>query len=318
MAKNYLKIALRFMLRQKGFSIINIAGLTIGITCSLLIILYIHDELSYDTFHPDAERIYRLGVRGVLEGKKITSAQTGLKLAESLEEDISEIESTVRIVSWKTFPVRLGDKSFTEDKLLLVDDNFFRFFNFKLVHGNPDSVLLGERKVVITESTAKRYFNYKSKGDRSPIGKTLSLAQGFEAKVTGIAADPPLNSHMHFTSLLSIVYYTVNDSVDYMSRHAFTYFKMKPGKKMTDAMSKFNKIIEYKIGAELEKLHNTTLATFKAEGNDVAFFTQRLLDIHLRSQLSDEVEPNGDVQYLYTFGLLALLITVLACINFMN
>lgn len=318
MVKNYLKVALRFMLRQKGFSIINIAGLTIGITCSLLIILYIHDELSYDKIHPDSDRIYRLGVSGILEGKKITSAQTGIKIAESLEEDIPEIESTLRMAAWKTFPVRFGDKSFTEDKLLLVDDNFFRFFNFKLLEGHPDSVLLGDGKVVITESAAKRYFNYKGKGDRTPIGETLNLAQGFQAKVAGIAEDPPLNSHFHFTILLSIVSYTNSDPGDYMSSHVFTYFKLKQGKDLSEALEKFKKIVDYKIGAELETLHNTTLATFKAQGNDIAFFTQPLLDIHLKSQLSDEVELNSDVQYLYTFGLIALFITILACINFMN
>ncbi|WP_276373504.1 ABC transporter permease [Chryseolinea sp. H1M3-3] len=306
------------MLRQKGFSIINIAGLTIGITCSLLIILYIQDELSYDKFHSDAERIYRLGTKGVLEGKKINSAQTGVKVAEGLEQDISEIESTVRIASWETFPVRYEDQSFTEAKLLLVDPNFFRFFNFKLIEGHPDSVLQGEGKVVMTESTAKRYFNYKGKGDRSPLGKTLILAQGYTAKVTGIAEDPPLNSHFHFTLLLSLSSYTSAEPGDYMTRRVFTYFKIKPGETTENVFVKFNKIIEYKIGAELEQVHHTTLADFKAAGNDVAFFSQPLLDIHLRSQLNDEIEPNSDVQYLYTFGIIALFITLLACINFMN
>ncbi|HEX6223271.1 MAG TPA: ABC transporter permease, partial [Chryseolinea sp.] len=129
MLKNYLKIALRFMLRQKGFSIINIAGLTIGITCSLLIILYIFDELSYDKFHGDAESIYRLGFRGVLEGKKFNSTQTGLLVSQSLDEDIPEIENVIRIANWKTFPIRYEGKSFTEPNLLLADSNFFHFFN---------------------------------------------------------------------------------------------------------------------------------------------------------------------------------------------
>lgn len=318
MVKNYLKIALRFMLRQKGFSIINIAGLTIGITCSLLIILYISDELSYDKFHPDAERIHRLGFKGALEGKKINSAQTGILVAEGLEQDIPEIESVLRIASWETFPIRYEDKSFTEDKLLLVDPNFFRFFNFKLIDGHTDSVLSHEGKVVVTESTAKRYFNYKGKGDRSPIGKILSLAQGYTAKVTGIAQDPPLNSHFHFTILLSLSSFTNTEPGDYMSSQVFTYFKLKPRAEIENVFRQFNKIIEYKIGAELEQSHNTTLANFKSQGNDIAFFTQPMVDIHLKSQLGDELEPNSDVQYLYTFGIIALFITVLACINFMN
>lgn len=318
MVKNYLKIALRFMSRQRGFSIINIAGLTIGITCSLLIILYIHDELAYDKFHPDADRIHRLGVKGVLEGKNFTSAQTGILVAQGISEDIPEIESSLRMASWKTFPVRYEEKAFTEPRLLLTDPNFFRFFNFKLIEGHPDSVLLGEGKLVLTESAAKRYFGYKGAGDKTPLGKTLVLAQGYIAQVAGIAEDPPLNSHFHFSLILSLSSYTSTDPGDYMSGKVFTYFKLKPNKRIEDIYSKLNSILEYKIGAELEQHNNTTLAHFKAQGNDIAFFTQPLVDIHLKSQLPDELEPNSDIQYLYTFGCIALFITVLACINFMN
>jgi putative ABC transport system permease protein len=318
MVKNYLKIALRFMSRQRGFSIINIAGLTIGVTCSLLIILYIHDELTYDKFHPDANRIHRLSVKGVLEGKESTSAQTGLLVAKGISDDIPEIESTLRMANWKTFPVRYEEKSFTEPSLLLVDPNFFRFFNFNLIEGHPDSVLLGERKIVLTESAAKRYFNYKGAGDKTPLGKTLDLAQGYTAQVSGIAEDPPLNSHFHFTLILSLSSYTSSEPGDYMSGRVYTYLKLKPGKDVSDISSRLNSILEYRIGAELEQHNNTTLAHFKAQGNDIDFFTQPLVDIHLKSQLPDELETNSDIQYLYTFGCIALFITVLACINFMN
>lgn len=306
------------MSRQRGFSIINIAGLTIGVTCSLLIILYIHDELTYDKFHPDARRIYRLGFKGVLEGKKFTSAQTGLLVGKGIEEDVPEIESSFRMASWATFPVRYEEKSFTEPRLLLVDPNFFRFFNFKLIEGHPDTVLAGERKLVLTESAAKRYFNYRGRGDKTPLGKTLNLAQGYTAQVAGIAEDPPLNSHFHFTIVLSLSSYTSTEPGDYMTGRVYTYLKLKPDKDIEEISSKLNSILEYKIGAELEQHSNSTLANFKAQGNDIAFFTQPLTDIHLKSQLPDELEPNSDIQYLYTFGCVALFITVLACINFMN
>ncbi len=238
--------------------------------------------------------------------------------AQSLEEDIPEIESVLRIASWKTFPIRYENKAFTEPSLLLVDSNFFRFFNFRMVEGHPDSVLTGERKVVVTESAAKRYFNYKGKGDRTPIGKKINLAQGYAATVVGIAEDPPLNSHFHFSVILSLESFTSTQPGDYMTGTVFTYFKLKSGATLKDAFVRINNILEYKIGAQLEEEHNTTLANFKAQGNDIAFFTQPLLDIHLKSQLGDEFEPNSDVQYLFTFGSIALFITVLACINFMN
>jgi putative ABC transport system permease protein len=303
------------MLRQKGFSIINIAGLTIGITCSLLIILYIYDELSFDKFHPHAERTYRVGFKGVLEGKKFNSAQTGTLVAEGLQGEIAEIESTMRMASWRTFPVRYKDKAFTEPKLLLVDENFFKFFNFKLVEGNVDSVLRGERSLVLTESAAKRYFNYKGKGDRSPIGEIFSLAQGYTAKVTGIAEDPPLNSHFHFTILLSLRSYTDTNPGDWMTGAVYTYFKIKPDATIENVSSKFNSIIEKKVSEEREHID---LGNFKLKGNSLTFFAQPLLDIHLKSQFNEELEPTMNVEYLYTFGCIALFIVLLACINFMN
>jgi putative ABC transport system permease protein len=306
------------MLKQKGFSIINIAGLTIGITCSLLIILYIQDELSYDRFHPDAERIYRIGYKGSLEGKKFNSAQTGTLLAEALHHDIPEIESTLRMASWATFPVRYEDKSFTERRLLLVDENFFRFFNFKLLEGHPDSVLHGDAKLVVTESTAKRYFNYKGKGDKSPLGKKLNLAQGYIAEVVGIAEDPPLNSHFNFSILLSLSSFTNSEPGDWLTGQVFTYFKLRPHTTIRTLPKKLKNIIDTKVSKELERHHQTTLENMKSGGNELTFFTQPLLDIHLKSQLSDELEPNSDVQYLYTFGSIALFITLIACINFMN
>src|SRR5689334_5375835 len=159
MLQNYLKIALRFMLRQKGFSVINLSGLTIGITCTLLIVLFIQDELNYENFHHDRDRTYRIGFRGKLEGKELNSAQTGTPVSKALQKDIPQIESTLRIASWATFPVRYNDKAFTEEKMLLADSNFFSFFDFRLVQGHPDSVLNESGKVVITESAAKKYFD---------------------------------------------------------------------------------------------------------------------------------------------------------------
>ncbi|MBA4053825.1 MAG: hypothetical protein C0490_03860 [Marivirga sp.] len=318
MVKNYLKIALRFMMRQKGFSVINISGLTIGITCSLLIILYIQDELSYDRFHPDAERIFRVGFNGTLEGKKFSSAQTGTPVSKALQKEIAEIESVIRLASWATFPVRYQAKAFTEDKMLLADSNFFRFFNFKLIEGHPDTVLNDQGKLVITESAAKRYFGYTGKGDKGPIGKSLMLAQGYPVKVSGIAEDPPANSHFHFTMVLSLNSWDEANTGNWITGRVVTYFKLRPDVPVEAASDKFNILIEKNVSHELDQLDHIDMAEFKSRGNDLQFFAQPLTDIHLQSQLSDEIEMNGDIQYIYIFGSVALLITMLACINFMN
>jgi len=226
MLKNYFIIALRFMIRQKGFSFINIAGLTLGIAASLLILLYVNDELSFDRFHNEPERIFRITHEGRMQGKQIHSAYTPYALAPTLQEE-PYVESTMRIANWATFPVRYEDRTRTEPNLLLADSNFFRFFNFRLIEGNPDEVLKGEAKLVITESAAKRYFDYKGPGDRSPLGKKMVLAQGYYAEVSGIAEDPPDASHFHFSLVLSLDSWVEIKKDNWVTARVITYVKVK-------------------------------------------------------------------------------------------
>lgn len=135
MFKNYLLTAMRILLRQKAYSAINIFGLTLDIACSLLILLYIVDELKYDRFHPDIDRTYRVGFIGKLQDTEIYSAQVGLPVGPALMDEVPQVESTVRIVKWNTYPVRFEENSFTEKKFLVADSNFFELFNFKLIAG---------------------------------------------------------------------------------------------------------------------------------------------------------------------------------------
>lgn len=306
MVKNYLLIVLRFMSKQRGFSVINIAGLTIGIACSLLILLYIQDELQYDRIHPDGQHIYRVAFDGKVQGKEIHSTKTGFLLTPVLAEALPEVESITRMVSWATFPARYENKAFTEKYLLLADPNFFRFFAFDLITGHPDSVLRGKGKVVISESAARRYFNYQGPGDTSPIGKTLVLAQGYIVRVTGIAEDAPVNTHFHYSLILSL------DSWDevvkeLVANQALTYLKLKPSASATQVEGRMNELIKTRSDSGQAN-----------SGNGFRHFLQPLHDIHLRSHLSDEIEPNGNIDYIYLFAAIAVFITLLACINFMN
>lgn len=319
MIRNYLVIALRYILRHKVFTFINISGLTFGITCSLFIFLYVQDELSYDRFHPDADRIYRLSMQGSMQGKRIKSAYTGAPLINGFKKEIPAIESGTRLVSWATFPARFGDIKFTEKYLLLADANFFRFFNFELIHGHPDSVLLGERKIVISESAAKRYFNYQGPGDTSPIGKSFVMAQGYQAKVSGIAKDPPAQSHFHFTLILSLDSWTeIVKSEEWMHGAVINYLKMKPGANLNDHIEGMQKIFNAHVNDEMKKYSVTDLSEFIHQGNALTLNIQPLTDIHLHADLDDEIEVNSNIQHIYLFSAIALFITVLACINFMN
>lgn len=312
MIKSYLSIVFRYMIRHKGFSLINLFGLTIGIACSFLIILYIEDELTYDTFHPDAKQIYRIGFEGSLQGRKIRSAYTGAPLAGALQKQ-KDIKSVLRLASWATFPMRYQDKTFTEPNLVLADSNFFRFFNFKLLEGHPDSVLKNERDLVITASAAKRYF-----GDQSPLGKTMFLAQGYTATIRGIAEDPPPNSHFHFTFILSMKSWDESTLDSWTNGKVITYAKLNAGTPKETLSEHLKKFVSVQIQAELEKIRQVDITQFNNQGNRLGFFIQPLLSIHLHSDLSDEIEANGNIQYLYLFGAIAIFITLLACINFMN
>lgn len=307
------------MLKQKGFSLINVSGLTIGIACSLLILLYIQDELRYDRFHKDADRIFRVGFSGVLQGVQKKSVETGFPLARMIQKT-EGVHSTIRLACWETFPVKFEEKTFTEDYLLLADYNFFRFFSFNIIEGNPDSVLLGSHKIVISETAAKRYFDYQGRGDTTPIGKTLTLAQGYQAVVTGIAEDPPLNSHFHFTLVLSLDSWETDNEMqdDWISGRVFTYFKTFPAISLPATERSIIRDLDTNLNRQLTNLRNTNLEAFKKQGNDLGYFIQPLRDIHLRSNFQDEIEVNGSLSNIILFGCVALFITLLACINFMN
>jgi putative ABC transport system permease protein len=314
--KNYFITALRIMARQQGFTIINILGLTVGIACSLLLILYIHHELEFDKFHRDADRTYRIGFKGRLQGNSFNSAESGAPVAAALQS-LPAVESTLRIANWPTFPISYEGKAFTEPYLLLADPNFFSFFNFELVEGNPQEVLRGKDKLIISESAAVRYFDYKGKGDKSPIGKKLRLAQGYVAPIVGIVKDAPKQSHFHYTLILSMASWPEVEKSGWLNGLVLTYFKIRPGHSRQEVESHYADFIEKNLAASL-KDNQTSLSEFRKQGNTIDFFSQPLPSIHLESDLDDEIEVNGNIQYVYLFGVVALFITVLACINFMN
>jgi putative ABC transport system permease protein len=318
MLRNYFTIALRFMIRQKGFSVINISGLTLGIASSLLILLYVNDELSFDRFHDHPERIYRVIEEGKMQGRQIQSAYTGYPMASALMTECPQIEATVRLANWPTFPVRYRERANTEPNLILADSNFFRFFNFRLLEGDPDEVLRGERKLVITESAAKKYFDYKGPGDTTLIGKEMVLAQGYSAKVSGIAEDPPLQSHFHFSIILSLDSWAEAKAGGWVTSGVITYFKGKEGSDGTAFDRCLKDFTSRYVHPELKKLRSENVVNFAAEDNRLSYKIQPLLDIHLKSNLLDEMEQNGEISYIYIFISIAAFITLLACINFMN
>jgi putative ABC transport system permease protein len=317
MLRNYFTIALRFMIRQKGFSFINISGLTLGIASSLLILLYVNDELSFDKFHEYPDRIYRVVELGKMQGKEVKSIYTGYPMASTLVRECPAVESSIRLANWPTFPVRYMDRPFTEPNLLLADSNFFRFFNFKVIEGDPDQILKGPRKLVITESAARKYFDYKGPGDKTPLGKEMVLAQGYTANVSGIAEDPPLQSHFHFTVVLSMDSWSEAKAGGWITSGVITYLRTKTDNDISALKKSLEEITTRYVNPEINELRAQNAGPFNA-GNRVSYQVQPLLDIHLKSGFYDEIEQNGEIAYIYIFISIAAFITMLACINFMN
>lgn len=320
MLRNYIITTLRILSRQKVYSAINLFGLTLGITSTLLLILYIVDEASYDRFHTDADRMYRSVMSARLNGQDFQTAYTGIPMMEAMLKDVPAVESAVRISKWSTIPVRYEDKNFTENRFLLADSNFFDFFNFQLLVGNPKTVLNGPNKVVISESTAKKYFGYTGPGDLSPIGKMFFIGSQGEnkAEVTGIVADTPHNSHLKFDFLLSITTWQQLNYPIWLNSTVITYFKIRPNTSIADVDNMYTHFTNTYISKEVEQFMQMNMAQLEQSGNFIRYSSQPIIDIHLHSQFTDELEPNGNIRYLYLFGLIAIFLIVLACINFMN
>ncbi|MDH4090689.1 MAG: ABC transporter permease [Cyclobacteriaceae bacterium] len=320
MLKNYLLTASRILIRQKAYSAINIFGLTLGIACSLLILLYIADELKYDRFHTDSGRTYRVGFVGKFQDTEIYSAQAGAPLSRALMEEVPQVESTIRLQKWNTYPVRFEEKAFTEKGFIAADSNFFEFFNFKLIAGNTKDALRGPNKAVITENAARRYLDYKGPGDNSPIGKLFVGGSAGELtfEVSGIAENPPTQSHIQFDFVLSLDSSPDARNEIWVNASYLTYFKIKPNAQVADVKSQLDYFVEKYMGGDIEKYLGVTMEQFRAQGNTIGFIIQALPDIHLYSRLRDDITPPGSIQYVYLFGATAIFIILLACINFMN
>lgn len=314
MWKNYLKIAYRNLLKNKIYSGINILGLSLGMAATLLILIYVVDELSYDKFHPDAAHIYRVGMKGSMNGNAFDMPYSPAPMAQAIKEELSGVTDVLRMGLFRTMPMRYEDKSFTEPITLVADPNFFNFFGFKLLKGNPEMALNGPDRIVLTESAAQRYF-----GEEDPIGKVLLRgSEKTSTEVTGVVADPPHNSHLTFDMLLSADSWPYMKDVQWSSNNIFTYYKLNPQTDPAQIKEGINQFIPKYFGPEIQQFLGISLEKFEEQGNIFGYETIPLLNIHLYSSGSDEIKPGGSIQYLYIFGAVAFFIILIACINFMN
>ena len=312
---SYIKTGIRNLKKHRFYSFINIFGLAIGIAGSLLMFLYVINELSYDKFHKDYEQIYRIGVRGDVRGEPINMAVSCAPLAKTLPNEFPEVEIATRFRQMGDWLIGSGDRKFNEEGFLFVDSTFFEVFNFNLLRGDPKTVLNRPRTMVMTVTAAKKYF-----GEEDPIGKSIRVENDSTLfEITGLMEDPPANSHFHFNLLGSLVSYPRQANNDnWIGNNFYTFVKLKEGTNAQEFEGKLRQLLIKYIGPQLQQVLNITIEEFEGSGNSYGFFIQPLQDIHLKSKLQYEVEPNGNIMYVYIFSAAAILILLIACINFMN
>jgi len=311
---NYILIALRNLLKHRVYTLINITGMAIGITCSIFIILFVNHELSYDRFHTKAERIFRVGVSGKFSGNEFDQAITAQPMAQALVSDYPEVENVVRIRKYGDWLVTYKDNKFHEENILFADSTFFEIFDFKLLKGDPESVLKETRSMVMTESLARKYF-----GNEDPVGKMIKLETDTSLfTVTGLMEDVPGNSHIHFDAVGSLHTYARPEQEFWVSHNFYTYI-LTNGVTSKEALeNKFVSIIYQYVGPAIEDILGMSIETMEEQGDFFGYFLQPLKEIHLNSNLDYEFEPNGNKVLVYIFIIIAALILVVACINFTN
>ncbi|MBL6447857.1 ABC transporter permease [Fulvivirga sp. 29W222] len=301
MLKNLFKIAIRNILKEKGYSIINILGLAIGIMCSMFLGLYIMDELSYDRYHDNADNIYRV-VSNIKEpDNSFTWAIAQIPMADELRDNYPDVVNAVRFFGLGRNLYKYEDKSFYEEDIFLADSTVFEMFSYQFIAGDSETALDEPYSIVVTESMAIKYF-----GTIDCLNLLLTDQDNDQLKVTGVIKGVPANSHFRFDALISR-----NSEPDYQGSWGnfgvFTYIQLPGSYQPANFKGSLDKVVKDHVDPIFEQ--------FKISIN---YELQRITDIHLYSKIQDEAEEGGDISYIYIFAAVAVFMLVIASINYMN
>jgi putative ABC transport system permease protein len=316
MFRSYIIVALRNLWRHRGYSLINILGLAVGIASSVLILLSVVNELTYDRFHEKADRIYRVWIRGSMPATEMRHAVTSPPMAEAMLNDYPEVEQVVRLRQSGGWMVRSGDRVFheTENEFIFADSTFFDVFSFRLLRGDPKTCLVEPRSIVLTEEYATKYF-----GDEDPIGQSLKIEQDTNLSViTGVMENFPVNSHFHCKMIGSLTTLGNSRSTNWVNHNFHTYIVLREGADPKEFEERMQEMVVKYVGPLIVQFMGIDLDQFTSAGHSYGYRLQKLTDIHLHSHLQYELEPNGNPLYVYIFLVAAILILVVAGVNFMN
>ncbi len=314
----FLKTTFRNLIKNKVFSLINIIGLTIGITSFILLSIYVKHELSYDKFFKNSERLYRVGLKYNIDGVQYYSALNPVPLAQGLKEDFPEIENVTRLYNryfsgGYTF-VTYEDRQYKEEKLYWADSTVFEVLGINLLQGNPKIALKNTNSVVITPKVAEKYF-----GNENPLGKILKFDDAKVYHVTGIAEPFPENSHLHFDLLASI--HTNQKLVkhpDWIDVKNYVYILLKKGATINQITNKIEKFQKKYLEPEVKYITKLSYNEFKEKGNEFNFLFEPITDIHLKTIFEGNTEQQSDIRKVRIFTIIGFIILLIACINFIN
>ena len=297
MIQNFFRIAIRNIFKHKGFTFINIAGLAVGLTASLLILLWIQDELSFEKFNVNADNLYRVEQDQFYSGERYHVTVTPHGSGPVWKDKIPEIEEQTRINRLSRILFRQGDHVFFENSIAAADSGLFKMFTLPLIAGDPATALSAPHSIVLAEKLAKKYF-----GDENPVGRTLTIENKYEFTVTGVMKDIPANSMLRFEGIIPYSYLEEIgvDIETWRSNSIWTFVQTVKGSDVEEVNRKLTEIVK-----EYNPRSENTFNLFP------------LLDIHLHSQFGFQ-QSNGPVMVIYIFSLIAIFVLTIACINFIN
>ena len=315
MIKNYILIALRNFWRNRGYTLINVLGLATGIASSIIILLFVVDELGYDRHHKNFREIYRICISGKIQDNELEAALSNAPMGATLKSDFPEVIEFTRLFTFDgDHIVRYMDNVFVEEKFYHADSTFFNLFTAPALQGEASRMLTRPHTVVLTKETARKYF-----GKENPIGKMLKVGEEMTPyEVTGVVQGFPKNSHFQFNMLGSITSLPIADFPYWLANNNYTYVLLQHGFDPAELEAKFPALLEKHLGPQLEELLGLSTDEFVESGNRYGYYLQPLKEIHLESDLQFEIEPGGSKNAVIVFSIVALFLILIASINFMN
>lgn len=312
MIRNYIKTAWRNLAKNKVFSFINVFGLAVGLACCMFIAAYLYSELTYDTYSVNSNQLYRLGIYTLGNGSVTDFPNVDIAVGKGVKDAFPQVLDYTRMMNNKPVFVSYDNRQFKETKIVLVDRNFLDIFSIPFLQGDKNTALKDPNSIVITKAMAEKYFS-----NLSPIGKILKFDQSL-MKVTGVIDKVPDNSHFHFDGFISMS--TIEPSVQqtWSNVGIYTYLLLDKKADPKKLESQLPQLVAKHVVPEVQRDMGISLAEAQKSINSFKFYLQPITDIHLHSSTKFDIEPNGDISYVYIFGALAVFILLLACINFTN